>query len=293
MDRRLRWGVYAAVALVLLVPVVTVAVVLVPPPFLIQHTHTYDYQARITVTDTVEDATFYLPVPAEEGEATLTVDDLWLYDDDGDRITSEWETSVVETRSGPMVRIRADRLPGETSYTVYRYAPNGTLESRAVVGPDEVPENATDTVVEPNPTTYSISARLESEERIDTQTPLGNASFLSPAFDVTPSPCEYSWDEDERCYDFASRTYAEYASDGSVRVGVGGVEFSGANEWGFALYNSFNLFEASTERATYVDGETGWRTTDGSLLTGRGTYPEPPGGRALLAGPPGAARGVV
>jgi hypothetical protein len=293
VDRRLKWAVYAAVVLILLVPVVMVAIILVPPPFLVQHTHTYDYQTRITVNDTVEDATFYLPVPAEDGEVTLSVEDIWIYDEDGDQMTGEWETSIVETPNGPMLRVRADRIPGETRYTVYRYAPNGSFVSREEVGPGEVPENATNTVVEPNPTTYSISARIRSDDRIDTRTPLGNASFLSPAFDVTPAPCEYSWDDDERCYDFATRAYADYASDGSVRVGLGGVEFTGANEWGFALYNSFNLFEASTERATYVDGATGWRTTDGSLLTGRGTYPEPPGGQTLSIGPVRSTPGVV
>ncbi|SEO68961.1 hypothetical protein SAMN04487948_104189 [Halogranum amylolyticum] len=266
--------VLAVVGLVALAPLAAFAFLLFPPDFAYSHYSSYSYTTSVSTNATVENATLLLPFPqGEDVEADLS-SNLWLYDDDGNRLT-DWDASVVETARGPMLRLHADRLVGEDRYVLWTYADNGSVVDRREISRDEIPEEMTNRELVAHPTTYSISWQVTVDHDIETRDPLANGTFLAPISDATTVDCRAPWSETDNCARFASTVSATYETDGPATVTVGEIRFEGWNEWGFWLSNSFNTFEATTTPAVYTDGRRGWTVVDGELHAGMGRYDGP------------------
>lgn len=269
-SRRLLIGV--AIGLVVLLPVIALGFLLFPPAFMYDHYSTYSYETSVSTNATVENATFYLPFPTEE-TGSGTVEDIWIYGEEGTEL--DWGANVVETDYGPMLQLRADELEGTTSYVLYTYAENGSLVDREEIGPDEIPEDMTNRELVADPTTYQIAWRVTVDRDIETRYPVGNASFLTPANDVTRTDCQDPWSETDTCYTFTSVAGATYKAEGPATLTIGEIRFDGTNEWGFWLSNSFNTFEAATSPAAYTDDRQGWTVIDGQIQAGMGRYDGP------------------
>jgi len=260
--------------LVVLVPVAAVGFLVFPPDFAYSHTSTYSYATSISTNSTIENATFHLPFPAGADVEADAASNLWIYDDDGTQIT-DWDAAVVQTASGPTLRVHVDRLVGEDRYVLWTYAPNGSVIDRTEIGPDEIPADMTDKALSPDPTRYSIAWQRSVDHDIETRYPIGNASFLAPISDVSPTDCEYAWDESDACWEFTTVAAATYESPTEAIVTIDEIRFEAWNEWGFWLSNSFNTFEATTPPAVYADDRQGWTRLDGQLHAGMGRYAGP------------------
>ena len=273
MVSRSKLVVLVLVALVALVPLTGIALIVAPPGFLYDHYSHYDYAASVSANESVANATFYLPFP-EQSATNATVDDVWIYDTEGDR-QLDWNARVVETTHGQMLRLDAGRLAGASRYTLYTYAENGSLVERREIRRSEVPEDMTNKELAVDPTTYQIYWSVVVNETIETRYPVGNGTFLSPARDVRSVECTDAWGETDNCAAFTSVVGATYEAERPATVTVGAVGFDGWNEWGFGLSNSFNTFSATTDSGTYTDGDTGWVVVDGHLHAGMGRYDGP------------------
>jgi len=269
-----RLVVLVVVGLVALAPLAGLGLLLFPPDSFYDHYSSYSYTTSVSTNETVENVTLLLPFPAGEDVGTDFESDLWIYDDNGTRIT-DWETAVVETERGPMLRLHTDRLEGRDRYVLWTYTDNGSVRSREEIGPDELPEDMTDRELVPDPTTYSISWQVTVDRDIETRYPVGNGTVLAPVDDVRETDCERPGTEDDRCSQFTSVVRASYESAGPATVTIGGIRFDGSNEWGFWLSNNFNAFEAETTPATYTGGRQGWTVVDGDLHAGMGRYDGP------------------
>ena len=262
------------VVLVVLVPMAAIGFLFFPPDFAYSHSSTYSYTTSVSTNTTVENFTVHLPFPAGEDVEDDPTSNLWIYDDDGNQLT-DWETEIVQTARGPMLRIHVDRLVGEDRYILWTYAPNGSVIGQDEIGGDEIPENMTDKELSPNPTRYSISWQHSVNHDIETRYPIGNATFLAPITDVNTADCVYEWDDSDTCWNFTSVAGATYETANHATVTIGEVRFEAWNEWGFWLSNSFNTFEATTSPAIYVDDRQGWTQLDGHLHAGLGRYDGP------------------
>jgi hypothetical protein len=262
------------VALVVLTPLAVLAVLFFPPGFVYSHYSSYSYTTSVSTNATVDNVTLLLPFPTgEDVESNLSAT-LWIYDDDGNRLT-DWETRVVDTARGPMLRLHTDRLVGEDRYVLWTRAANGSVIDRREIGPDEVPTNMTNRELVSDPTTYSIGWQVTVDHDIETRDPLGNGTFVAPIDNVTPADCQYGWSETDICSGFTSVVSATYDAEGPTTLTVGEIRFEGWNEWGFWLSNSFNTFEATTTAAAYTDGRQEWTVVDGHLHAGMGRYDGP------------------
>jgi hypothetical protein len=266
--------VLAVVLLAFTVPLAFFGFLLFPPDFAYSHHSSYTYTASVSTNSTVENATILLAFPAGADIGPDPTANLWTYDDDGEQVT-DWETAVVDTPRGPMLRLHTDRLVGEDRYVLWTYAPNGSVVDRREVGPDEIPEDMTDRELVPAPTTYSVAWQVTVDHDIETRYPVGNASFLAPVDEVRSVDCREPWRDTETCTAFTSVASATYESDGPVTVTLGEVRFEAWNEWGFWLSNSFNAFEATRTPAVYTDGRQGWTVVDGQVRAGVGRYDGP------------------
>jgi len=266
--------VIAVVALIVLVPLAGFAVLLFPPGFMYDHYSSYSYTTSITTNATVENVTVVLPFPAGEAVESNLSSNLWIYDGQGNRIT-DWDPAIVETAHGPMLRLHADRLVGEDRYVLWTYAANGSPVDRREITREEIPEDMTNRKLIADPTTYSISWMVSVDHDVETRSPIGNATFLGPANDVTAAECRFGFDESERCANFTSMASATYEAESPAVVTIGEISFEGWNEWGFWLSNSYNAFEVRTSPAAYADGRQGWTVLDGELHAGMGRYDGP------------------
>lgn len=260
--------------LVVLVPVAAVGFLFFPPDFAYSHSSTYSYTTSISTNTTIENATFHLPFPAGSDVGDDVTSDLWIYDDNGTELT-DWDTTIVQTAHGSMLRVHVDRLVGEDRYILWTYAPNGSMIDQDEIGPDEIPANMTNKELTPDPTRYSITWQHSVDHDIETRHPIGNASFLAPVSDVASAECQYAWDDSDTCWNFATVAGVTYESPNQATVTIDEIRFEAWNEWGFWLSNSFNTFEATTPPAIYVDGRQGWTHLDGHLHAGMGRYDGP------------------
>lgn len=266
--------VVAVAAVVVLTPLTLFMLVFAPPGFMYSHYTTYSYTTTVSTNGTVENATILLPFPVGDDVGADPLSELWLYDDAGNRIT-DWDTAVVETPHGPMLRLHTDRLVGEDRYTLWTYAPNGSVIDRRIIDADEVPENMTNRRLVPEPTSYSVGWQVTVDHDIETRYPIGNGSFLAPVDNVTSVDCRDPWTATDVCMAFSTVASVTYESETPATVTLGEIRFEGWNEWGFGLSNSFNAFESSTTATAFTADRQGWTVLDGRLHAGMGRYDGP------------------
>lgn len=245
--------------------------VLAPMVLADRHSH-YDYEFHIEATDDLTGVTLYLPAPV--GPDGLMEGRVVVSDDDGARVANT--SSFVDTEHGQMLAVELDRIEGSLEYMLLSFDDEGNLTGREVVSPDELPENMTNKQATPMTPRYTVHVFYEYRDGgdpIDTQAPTDSEPTLSPKYDLVQASCEppYSGDED-RCYEFATMAYAEYDAAPDTSVTLSG-EFSGWNEWGWGLSNSYNSFTERVERTDLRGPQADWVVLPADLHAGEGSYP--------------------
>jgi hypothetical protein len=198
---------------------------------------TYEYQVTISADRTLENATFYVPVPQTNGESTLGerfVQDV-QYSRDVPAIEGynpapapvNFTYELVETEHGRMLAISADRI--EVSRVYYREVENETMGWRERIALEEYdPTDPTMGVRHDGSFTFSVT--LVANESIETADPFGTEPLLDPQYNRTEVECTFGISETHRCFDYESRVYASYETDANTTVYVS-AELSGRNEW--------------------------------------------------------------
>lgn len=261
------------VVVVLLLVVGTIAAVFLAAPLVLaDRTSHYDYEFEVETTDDLTDVTLYLPMPV--GPDGPMMGDVVLRDDDYEPIANT--SRVVDTEHGPMIAVEADHLEGSLEYLLLTFDDDGRLVDRERIGPDDVPENMTNKELRPIDTRYTVQVHYEwrdGGEPIDTKTPLDTEPTLAPKYDLQETDCENPYtDEDDACYDYESVVFASYETGENTTVIISG-EYSGWNEWGWGLSNSYNVFTERVDRTTLEGSQEGWVVVEAELHAGEGNYP--------------------
>jgi hypothetical protein len=245
-----------------------------PPGFMYDHYSTDSYITSITTNGTVENATVSLPFPAGEDVAPDFDSTLWIHDDEGNRLT-DWNARIADTAHGRCsgwgpaawwarslrpLDARAAWLAGRPADDRPRPDPREHDESQVDTGSHLV--------------LHFVAGASGSRHR--DAIPIGNASFLAPPTDMRAADRRHGWaDEEVACSNFTTMTRATYEAEGSAVLTVGEIRFTGTNEWGFRLSNSYNTFETTISPQSSTDGRQGWTAVDGHLHAGEGRYDGP------------------
>ena len=238
--------------------------------------NTYEYRVGISADGTLEDATFYVPVPVEGnssrlGEEFVRTVEYSRYTPpvrgyDGEPAPVNFTYEMVDTAEGPMLSITADRIEVERVY--YRNVEQGDTGYYERISPEEYDPGNPEMGVQ-NDGSFEFTVTLGANRTIDTATPIGDEPLFPARYNRTEVGCFGRDSETERCYEYDGRLYADYeaAEDTTVYVSA---EVSGRNEWFAGGWRGNEYYEWSRVQAT--GAQSGWLRTDGELTVGRGVY---------------------
>ncbi|WP_284011358.1 hypothetical protein [Haloarcula pelagica] len=239
-------------------------------------TSTYEYRVGISADGTLEDATFYVPVPVEGnssrlGEEFVRTVEYSRYTPpvrgyDGDPAPVNFTYAVVSTAEGPMLSITADRIAVETVY--YRNVEQGDTGYYERISPEEYDPGNPEMGVQ-NDGSFEFTVTLGANETIDTATPIGDEPLFPTRYNRTEVDCFGRSTETNHCYEYDGRVYADYDTDDDTVVSVS-AEVSGRNEWFAGGWRGNEYREWS--RVQFAGPQSGWQVTDGELEVGRGVY---------------------
>lgn len=237
---------------------------------------TYDYDVSLSANQTIQNATFMVPVPVSNDTSALG--ELFVsevrydrhspavqgYEPASEPVAFSYE--LVETEQGLMLAISTERI--EVTSVYYRIVENETMGWHERIDPDEYdPDDPTMGVQDDGSFTFSVS--LATDRTIDTADPFGSEPLLTTTDELREIDCWGPASETERCYEYDSYGYASYeAADETVVYVRTGLE--GRNEWFSGGWSGNNYREyASIELA---GPQAGWFVTTGTLDVGSGNY---------------------
>jgi hypothetical protein len=239
---------------------------------------TYEYRVSISADETLEDVTFYVPVPVEGnssrlGEAFVETVQYYRYTPpvrgyDGDPTRVEFTYDLVETQEGTMLAISADRIPVETVY--YRNVENETGGYYERIDGSEYDPDDPSMGVQ-NDGSFEFTVSIGANETIDTATPIGDEPLFPTRHNQTEVSCFGRDTETNHCYEYDGRVYAEYDTDTETNVFVA-AEVNGRNEWFAGGWRGNEYREYA--RLQMSGPQSGWYVTDGELEIGNGVYRE-------------------
>lgn len=237
---------------------------------------TYEYRVTISADRTLENATFYVPVPQTGGESRLGerfVEDVQYQRDvpaiqgyDPDPAPVNFTYDLVETEHGRMLAISADRV--EVSRVYYREVQNETMGWRERVDPGAYdPSDPSMGVRTDGSFTFTVTA--VADDQIETADPFGTEPLLAPRYDRTEVECAFGQSATHHCYEYDTRTYASYDAAANTSVYVA-TDLTGRNEW---FSGGWTGNEYRQRSAVELRGPgTGWYLTRGELEVGDGRY---------------------
>lgn len=238
---------------------------------------TYRYDVTVAADDTLEDATFYVPLPVDAESGTSDLGEYFVeegryerhaptvdgYESPADRV--EFSYDIVETDHGPMLAISTDRI--EVTRVYYRTVENGTMGWHERIDPEEYDPDDPSMGVQDDGS-FRFSVALAATDTVDTAGPFDDEPLLTPKSDLREVDCQYP-SEMARCYEYDSLVYVTYETDPETTVDVA-AELSGSNEW-FSGGWSGNEYREWTH-VELVGPQSGWIVTAGELEVGTGSY---------------------
>ncbi|MFD1599974.1 DUF5518 domain-containing protein [Halobellus rarus] len=237
---------------------------------------TYQYEVTIAADETLENATFYVPVPTEGGSSRLGerfVEDV-RYDRyapavrgaDPDPAPVNFSYELVETERGQMLAITADRI--EVSKVYYREVENETMGWYERIPAEEYDPDNPDMGVQ-NDGSFAFTVTLVADEPIDTADPFDDEPLLAPQADRTEVECVTGDSATHRCFEYEGQMYADYETNEGATVYVS-AQLDGRNEWFSGGWTGNEYREWS--RIELRGPQSGWVLTDGELEIGSGNY---------------------
>ncbi|MDD1667191.1 MAG: hypothetical protein LUO96_01860 [Methanomicrobiales archaeon] len=196
---------------------------------------TYEYQVEITPDALLGNVTLYLPVPTRGAESSAVLERIGSGDLGG--VPAGWEVSLIGTEKFTMLEITAREIdPG------CGCAPLILSLDTKVRGP--------------------IRTRTADSEDL----------VLGTVTRVIPAPCvgtDTGASPEMRCWVYQGPAYADYTSEGNGQLSIH-VSLTGRNAWD-VFGPSGNEYRDSLQ-FSFSGERQGWRTGDGSLVTGIGDY---------------------
>lgn len=141
-----------------------------------QYYRDFNYEADVSPTDPITDATFYLPVPIA-GDDVMISDRLY----DG-IVPEEWSLDIVETDRGPMLEVIADELP------VQNHTYNISIH-------------------------WIVDEEIDTRNALENEAALQPKEDIEQVECNFPHPDD--WEERLRCYSYTGRFFGEYEPAGT------------------------------------------------------------------------------
>lgn len=238
--------------------------------------NTYRYEVTIAADETLENATFYVPVPVENGTSRLGerfVEDVRYdrytpavrgYDPDPAPVNFSYE--LLETERGRVLAITADRI--EVTEVYYREVENETMGWYERIPAEQYDPDDPDVGVQ-NDGTFRFAVTLVADGPIDTADPFDDEPLLAPHADRTEVECSGGGSATHRCFEYAGRTYVDYEASEGATVYVSAL-LEGRNEWFSGGWTGNEYREWS--RVELRGPQSGWVLTGGGLEVGSGNY---------------------
>ncbi|MGA2934947.1 MAG: hypothetical protein ABSD81_07315 [Methanomicrobiales archaeon] len=196
---------------------------------------TYEYRVSITSDTTLENVTFYIPVPAKGPEASAVLQGIGAGDLQG--LPQGWNISLIGTEKFTMLAVTAREI------------------ASSPVG---------------RPYLLSVNARVDGP--IDTRNAGTGGLVLVPAAKRTPAVCgnmDSQASPEMRCELYQGSTYADFTAPGNVHLTIF-TFLTGRNTWD-VFGPSSNEYQDGLQ-VSFSGGTRGWQTGDGILVTGIGDY---------------------
>jgi hypothetical protein len=239
----------------------------------------YQYDVTVSTDDTLENATFYVPLPVDAGTQTSELGERFVENVQYERSTPsvrgyeqpatsiDFDYQLVETDHGPMLAISAARI--EVSRIYYRTVENETMGWHEQIEPGEYDPNDPSMGVRDDGR-FRFSVTLAATDTIDTPDPFESEPLLSPKSELRETECRPPPpSETAHCYEYESLVYAFYDTDAETNVYIA-LELSGYNEW-FSGGWSGNEYRDRT--SVELSGpQSGWHVAAGELEVGSGNY---------------------
>jgi len=224
----------------------------------------YTYDVRISPSAPITNTTFLVPLPANDGPVNASMvhhpftPDGWSYD-------------VVETESGPMLRIQADEIPTDPTYHYSVVRDNRLIRWETISEEEYDPDNSSH--VRATHEDIDIQTSVATDQTIDTQSPINSEPLLRPHENLTDTACFMADDDEGRCYTYDGHVFASYDATPDTVVYVS-VRLRGANSWWVFGWN-FNEY-VDHQSVEIIGSNEDWVATQGELRTGNGNYRPPP-----------------
>jgi hypothetical protein len=196
---------------------------------------TYEYRLSITSDATLENATFYIPVPARGPEASAVLKEIGAGGLLG--VPQGWNMSLIGTEKFTMLEVTAREI-----------APSP-------IG---------------RPYLLSVNARVNGP--IDTRNAGTGDLVLVPSAKRMPAVCgnlDSQASPEMRCELYQGPTYADFTAPGNVHLTIFAF-LTGRNTWD-VFGPSSNEYQDGLQ-VSFSGGTRGWHTGDGILVTGIGDY---------------------
>lgn len=255
--------------------------------------HVVEYSVRISSDTSLDNLTLLLPLASVSGSSRPGED---LVSGSGYGVPPGWNMTLEWYNGSPMLKLTdVQFVPERVPYPVPIDEDDGGNETRlqesvtvqpiaraaTVIVQDTLqgstfrvriePESGGATAVRESPVLRPVEfgVREMIVAMIDTRDPFGAEPLLEPKEDLHETGCSNPGTKTTRCFAYTSPVYISYRSDGPADLVIS-VSVHGSNEW-WELGWSSNSY---TDRviASPFEGQEGWVTAEGVLITGNGRY---------------------
>ncbi|WP_242492735.1 hypothetical protein [Halogeometricum borinquense] len=222
-----RWGRFAAVVVI----TVVVALGLVAGGLWLYTDHlyrtsyesSYTYDVALNTNETLEDATFYLPLPVEADKPDLSA----AMVETGTTVGDNFSYRVVETEYGRMLELSADRVTVTPRY--YEFVEENGVGRRVEISASEYDPTDPNMTRDANAGTR-LRVSVPVEESVSTAAPWGVEPMFTPRQDRRPAACGFPSGGSVRCSAYETKVYANYETNETTRVNVM-TTVEGQNSW--------------------------------------------------------------
>ena len=230
----------------------------------------YSYSISIVTDRTLNNVTFYMPIPSIENTSSVGMHIVHQFIEDD----SSWEYGLVETEHGTMLSMKKDIIiPVFYSGPMERTIPDSDPEQVEIIRTtsNEYSEKT------PYPGTIDLSSMVTSNQSIDTMDPIGHEMVLMPKYDLLQNLTadeSRPWmagQEHLKVYDYNSRIYAQYDTSSDAKVSIS-VTMDTVNEWWIGGWRSNSYTDEMTMQLS--GPQNYWVSPKGEIVTGIGIYME-------------------
>ncbi len=219
--------------------------------------HTYSYSIDLSYNTTIDNVTFFLPVPERNNTPFLIGS---LLNGTAYGVSPDWNLSIVQENGAPMLAVRSARMVPEYHGKAIRIEPGvSVLPTTFVPGH----EYSSDTpILKP----VSIGVMETRTSKIETRTPIDHEPVFFPkgvftlGLGISPA-------YNGPVYDHPVPVYIRYTSERpaaiSLRVGVHGSNMIWKGGWQSNSYSDTVVLEIANNTQGWVMGEGQLTTADG------------------------------